>query len=309
MKSGRTYFILKFELFIPKYYYMEIRRVSVRKLVDEILNKFRSELNHYVRISAGVFLFILFFQPFPLKDLNFNNHILFVAGLGALLFCAFLISQGIMMWISRDSLDDTETRQVYPHYLKGLITFLFSSIGSVFYLRYAGNVPINIYIVFKVVLICMVPPVLLDLYHTHSDLRKQVSNLISEKKAVQEKVEKFEEDYLVKSVEFRSENVNENFILHIAEIAFIRSADNYIEIFYKEGVTFKKKLIRNTLKNVEQQIKPYSNFLRCHRISIVNIHYVESLKLINNNYWLIIKGFDEKLPVSRQYLLKLRESL
>ena len=36
------------------------------------------------------------------------------------------------------------------------------------------------------------------------------------------------------------ENANENFSLLIAEIAFIRSADNYVEIIYKEGVTYKR---------------------------------------------------------------------
>jgi DNA-binding LytR/AlgR family response regulator len=281
----------------------------VSKKLDEIVSKFRSELSLYVRISAGIFLFILFFQPFPLNDMSFNNHILFVAGMGGLVFCSFIAAQAIMLRINGKSFDDTDTRQVYPPYLNGLIILVLSTVASIFYLRYVGNVNINFYIVFKVVLICMVPPVLQDLHHTNSDLRKQITKLISERKAVQEKVEKFEEDYLNKSVEFRSENVNENFMLHIAEVAFIRSADNYVEIFYKEGVTFKKKLIRNTLRNIEQQIKPYSNFLRCHRICIVNVHYIESLKLINNNYWLIIRGFEDKLPVSRQYLLKLKESI
>ena len=86
-----------------------------------------------------------------------------------------------------------------------------------------------------------------------------------EKKTVQKQIEKYEEDYLNKSVEFISENITENFSLLIAEVVLIRSADNYVEIVYKEGDTFKKKLIRNTMKNIEQQIKQYSNFLRCHR--------------------------------------------
>ena len=80
-------------------------------------------------------------------------------------------------------------------------------------------------------------------------------------------------------------------------------------ILNKEGDNYKKKLIRNTLKNIELQIKQYSNFLRCHRICIVNLHYIEKLVRYNNNHWLSIKGFEEPVPVSRQYLLKIKEAL
>ncbi|MGB8489854.1 MAG: LytTR family DNA-binding domain-containing protein, partial [Bacteroidales bacterium] len=149
----------------------------------------------------------------------------------------------------------------------------------------------------------------LYLYDTIQGLKLRMDSLVSEKKTVQKQVERYEEDYLNKSVEFISENINENFSLPMADIAFIRSADNYVEIVYKEGESFKKKLIRNTLKNIEQQIKQYSNFLRCHRICIVNMHFIEKLNRNNESYSLTIKGFNEQIPVSRQYLLKLKEAL
>jgi DNA-binding LytR/AlgR family response regulator len=178
-----------------------------------------------------------------------------------------------------------------------------------FYLRYVGSVHINFFISFKVIILCAVPPVILSIYDTMATLRQQNDLLIVEKKIMQKQVEKYEEDYLNKSVEFISENTNENFTLPIGDVTFIRSADNYVEIVFREGETFKKKQIRNTLKNIEQQIKPYSNFLRCHRICIVNIHFIEKLQRNNESHWLTIKGYNEQLPVSRQYLLKLKESL
>jgi DNA-binding LytR/AlgR family response regulator len=90
-------------------------------------------------------------------------------------------------------------------------------------------------------------------------------------------------------------------------VAFIRSADNYVEIVYRESEVSKKKLIRNTLKNIEQQIKIYSNFTRCHRICIINTHFIDRLEKSADNHWIIIKGYDEKIPVSRPYLLKIKE--
>jgi DNA-binding LytR/AlgR family response regulator len=126
---------------------------------------------------------------------------------------------------------------------------------------------------------------------------------------MQKQVEKYEEDILNKSIDFPSENNSEKLTLQVSEVALIKSADNYVEIIYKEGNNFKKRLVRNTMKNVELQIKQYSNFLRCHRVCIVNLHYIEKLNRSNHNHWLTIKGFDEPVPVSRQYLLKLKEAV
>lgn len=277
--------------------------------LDPLLANVISELGLYVRISAGIFLFILFFQPFPLPELSFNNHIIFVAGIGGIIFSSLIVAHSLKLLISGNENNDTESRQILPASMSSIIFFLTSSLAIVFYLRFVGSVQINFLIVFRVVLICIAPPAILNIYHSRTSLKNQITSLISERKIVQQKVEKFEEDYLNKSVEFRSENINETFVLHIAEVAFIRSADNYVEIVYKEGAAFRKKLIRNTLKNVEQQIKQYSNFLRIHRICIVNVHFIENLKLINNTYWLALKDYDEKLPVSRQYLLKLKEAI
>jgi len=161
----------------------------------------------------------------------------------------------------------------------------------------------------KIVFICMVPPLTIRLHDAINELKLQNESLIKEKKIIQSRLDRYEEDYLNKSIEFISEYSSDNLKLLIADIAIIKSADNYVEITFREGEGFNKKLIRNTLKNVEQQIKPYTNFIRCHRTCIVNAHFIEKLNRNYNSHWLSIKQYDEKVPVSRQYLLKIREIL
>jgi len=141
------------------------------------------------------------------------------------------------------------------------------------------------------------------------ELKQQNESLIAEKKKLQNEVANCEEDNLNKTIEFNVENSSENFKLMNSEIAFIKSADNYIEIVYKEENNFKKKLIRNTLKNIELQIKQYPDFIRCHRTCIVNTLYIEKLNKGYGNHWLAIKEYSEPIPVSRQYLLKIKEAL
>ena len=280
--------------------------------MDKKLNQFilllNKELEVFLSISFGIFLFVLFFQPFPLETFDFNNRLIFVAGLSAIVFLFMVLVRVVFAWLFQ-KYHQSDTDSVLPPYLGAFTILALSSVAFAFYLRYVGSVGITFYIMIKVVLICFAPPVVLSLYDLVNDLKLQNESLIAEKKLIQQQVEKYEEDYLNKSIEFMSENNTESLKLLIADVAFIRSADNYVEIVYVESEMFKKKLIRNTLKNIEQLLKSYSNFIRCHRICIVNKHFIEKLNRNYNNHWLTLKGYPEQIPVSRQYLVKLKETI
>src|SRR4030042_5371269 len=259
-------------------------------------------------ISFGIFLCILFFQPFPLDKFDFNNRLLFVAGFGGIVFFFMFLLRIIIPWIIQKN--DQEGDEIAANsYLEGFIILALCSVAFTFYLRYVGSVSISFYIVFKIVLICLVPPVTLRLYDANKGLASKNESLVLERKTIQKQIEKYEEDILNKSIEFISETSAENITLLIAEVIFIQSADNYVELTYADGGNIRKTLIRNTLKNIELQIKPYSNFIRCHRTCIVNMHYIEKLNQDYSSHWITIKGYQERIPVSRQYLLKLRQAL
>lgn len=270
-----------------------------------LLNK---ELGAFLSISFGVFLFVLFFQPFPLDTFDFNNRLIFVAGLAAIVFFFMVLVRAGFAWLFQ-KYEQNDTDSILPPYIGAFTILTLSSVSFAFYLRYVGSINISFYVMLKVVLICLAPPVALRLYDLVTELKQQNESLINEKKMIQQQLEKYEEDNLNKAIEFVSENNAENLKLLIADVVFIRSADNYVEIVYKEGDSFKKKMIRNTLKNIEQQIKSYSNFIRCHRICIVNTHYIEKLHRNYSTHWLTIIGYSEQIPVSRQYLLKLKETV
>lgn len=275
---------------------------------NQLVKSLNEHLMLFLSISFGIFLFILVFQPFTLDRFDFNNRLLFVAGFGAIVFLFMFLVRIVLSQVIQNN-HQNGNEPVISSYFNGFIILALSSVSFVFYMRYVGFVSISFFIVLKVVLICLTPPVVLRLYDAIKEISQQNESLISEKKILQKRIEKYEEDNLNKSIEFISENNTENLTLLIAEVAFIQSADNYVEIVYKEGDILKKKLIRNTLKNIELQIKQYSNFIRCHRICIVNMHYVEKLDQSYSNHWLTIKGYNDKIPVSRQYLIKLKEAL
>ena len=276
--------------------------------VDQLIDDLKQELGLLLSISFGVFLFVLFFQPFTFDGFDFNNRLLFVAGLGAIVFVIMVVIRIVIPWIFRKN-DQESKVLVLPSYFNAFIILVLSSIAFEFYLRYVGMVHITFFITIKVILVCLAMVLILNFYDLVDELKQQNELLIIEKRSIQRQIGKYEDDLLNKSIDFISENNSENFSVLISEVVVIKSADNYVEIIYKEGNNYKKKLIRNTLRNIELLLKPYSNFIRCHRICIVNLHYIEKLIRSNNNHWLIIKSYGEQIPVSRQYLLRLKEAL
>ncbi|MBN3034534.1 MAG: LytTR family transcriptional regulator DNA-binding domain-containing protein [Bacteroidales bacterium] len=280
----------------------------MNKGLYELIRLFRENLGLFLSISFGIFMFVLFFQPFPLERLDFNNRLLFVAGLGAIVFLFLVLVRIISPWLIQNSRRNSH-EPVLLSFLGGFIIFTLNAVAFAFYLRYVGLVDISFHLMFRVVLICIAPPVILRVCDNIKQLKQQSESLVREKQSLLKRIEKYEEDYLNKSIEFVSEGSSESLNLMVADVVCIKSADNYVEVVYREGDGFNRTLLRNTLKNIEQQISPYSYFVRCHRTCIVNTHHIDKLEWSYHNHWLALKDYDDKIPVSRQYLLKIREIL
>ena len=274
--------------------------------INQLVKHINEELILFLSIGFGMFLFVLFFQPFPINTFDFNNSLLFFAGFGVIVFLMMILVRVGLPWLNPNK-QPLVDESFFPSYLSGFIILTLCTVALSFYLRYVGQVSLSFYSIFKIFVMCIVPPIVLRFYDEITELRKMNAQLLMDKKHIQERIEKYAEDNLNQPITFLSENSTENLTLLIADIVFIKSADNYAEFAYLGGGDFKKKLIRITLKNVEQQLRPYTNFIRCHRICIVNSRFIEKLNKDYHNHWLTIRGFAEEIPVSRQYLLKLKE--
>lgn len=282
----------------------------MNKKLEQIFSLIKEDRKLFLKISFGVFLFILFFQPFAIEHFDFNNRLLIIAGMAIIVFLSMAFVKAALIWIIKSESQTFQDPTVLS-YLAGFIMMVINSVALAFYLRYVGEVSITFYTMFKIILISLFTPVALVILYEISDLKHQIETLSAEKDTIQKGTPQQEQplDYLSKSIVFTSDNATDTLILHVSDVTLIKSADNYVEVAFMENKLSKKKLIRNTLKNVEQLTKPYPNFVRCHRICIVNTLYIEKLQKKFNNYWITMKGSEEQVPVSRQYLVKLKESL
>ena len=78
------------------------------------------------------------------------------------------------------------------------------------------------------------------------------------------------------------ENGNAAFETPINNLLFIQAASNYVEVHYLENGNLKKKLIRNTLSKIEQQL-PFDNLKKCHRSYLANLNLIEKFNSSNLN--------------------------
>jgi len=271
-------------------------------------NSLKEESGRLFMISFGVFLFILFFQPFPLEKLNFDNRLLYVAGFGAITFilaCIILIVMPLLnaKWFK------TSDWESGPPLILSIILLILNATAFGFYIRFVGKSPLTLYLMFKALLVCFLPMIILVILYKNKSqehiilkLQRQNINYISRIREIEKKGEE-------KEINIFSANKSEKLSLKYKNIILIKSADNYIEIFYLENDSTEKKLIRNTLKDIEFQLVHQTNFIRCHRTSIVNLAFVEKLTRNYSGYSLKMSYIEDDIPVSRQYLLLVKEAL
>lgn len=246
---------------------------------------------------------MLFFQPFPIRFTELNSVLVFNAGFGGIIFILLYL---IHLLSKTFRLPEME---VMSHF-NGFILFLLSSVAFTFYLRYVGQAIIDFYSVSKIVLICLAPPAVLWIYRIRNELKQENDLLNRENMLLQNRLRDKNETPMQNIIEFYSADTSSELLkLSISDIVLIKSADNYVEILYLDHDTLRKKLVRNTLKNAEQMLRPFDQFIRCHRTYIIHTVHIERIHLKINSSYVVLKKLDERIPVSRPYVLKLKEAM
>ncbi len=262
----------------------------------------------YISIAISIFLFILFFQPFNADKFEFENKLLFLAGFGIIVLIFLIISQALFLptLLKKEENSNSNSVHVSLYYFFQIAA---TSLAFVFYIRYVGQISITFNTVVRVVFICLSLPVTINLKFWINSSQIRFKKLLLETRLMQDKLKQFSESYTNKHIEIVSENESDNFRIQVSEIVYVKSADNYVEIGYHDEGAVKKKMVRNTLRNVEQQLVEFNNFIRTHRTSLVNIQYIDKLNKNFNTYWLSLDNTKESIPVSRQYLITVKDLL
>jgi hypothetical protein len=102
-------------------------------------------------------------------------------------------------------------------------------------------------------------------------------------------------------IDIPSDNAGENLSLNADDLFYVRSSDNYIEVYYCHRGSITKKLLRSTLKKLESTFEAYPQLFRCHKSYIVNLDKVKHVSGNAQGYKLHLTDSPDPIPVSRQY--------
>lgn len=278
----------------------------MKKVFDQLIPLLKKELGFYLGISFGIAFFVFIFKPFPIENHDDDLRKLFNIGIGIIVFLSMFLVRDIYPCLVKKNSQSNLDSLLFA-ITSGFFIWFINVVAISCYIHIAASLNLSLFILFKILLISLGPPVILRLYDNLAELKHQNELLIQDGIIMQKNMDENDEDNLHKSIEFISEKKSEKFSLKINEILYIKTADNYVEIHFFNGAHVQKKMVRNTLKNIELQISPYPEFVRCHRTCIINSIHIEKLTGNCNHHKMILKGYNELIPVSRRYYLKVKE--
>ncbi len=253
------------------------------------LNK-KSQAIVQMGLLAGIFL--LLFKPFGIVNETGEWFIyLIIGGFGAV----FIISVFIMVWL---------TEKIIPRFFKtwGLIK------AVLWYLLLIVIAGLNNYLYksfwmdFKdfswqgyVLVTGRTAAILLLVYILWLGLRKY-KVLLRRKYSEQRKI-------------ITAEN-GDSFELRLNDVLFLKSDDNYVDVYLKTARTYRVVTIRSSLKFLESQFSsPLSSIQRCHRSYLVNLSRVRMVGSSSRSMSLYCVEVDKYIPISRRHTNSIKNRL
>lgn len=109
-------------------------------------------------------------------------------------------------------------------------------------------------------------------------------------------------------VRLTSENAKEILNLKLSDLLYLASDDNYVAVHYLTETGPKKKLLRNTIKSVDE-LALHPALYRCHRSYLINLYHLKHFKGTTQQGQLELEQVDTPIAVSRRYIQALRDQL
>ena len=95
--------------------------------------------------------------------------------------------------------------------------------------------------------------------------------------------------------------------ISVKDLIYIESEGNYIKVTYLHDGNVQQKMIRNTLKQIEQMVLSFNHIIRCHRAFLVNTHQVIKIDGNARGYYLTLRNCSQEVPVSRAYTTLIKQ--
>ncbi|MCK5145608.1 LytTR family transcriptional regulator DNA-binding domain-containing protein [bacterium] len=105
----------------------------------------------------------------------------------------------------------------------------------------------------------------------------------------------------------QSETGKEHLKIRKNDLLFIKSIDNYVEVWWEEGDKYHKDILRSSLKKIEKMLPELPELFSCHRGYLINTDKIKKINGNSRGYLLRLSDIDEGIPVARRSSRQLRE--
>lgn len=266
---------------------------------------FNDDLKHNSKIifftSLGVFVFLFLFQPFDIETLPIRVRYYLMSGFAVITFLA--LSLHLLIIPSLFPKKFSSAAWSIKKEILWNLWILFTILAGYFLLtNFLGAMKFGFSMVIKLVLTAVVPlSILIIVNHnkmlrSHLKVADELNKRLKESKSFEEKIVYFNSDYQKDSLAIK-----------VNSLLFIRSANNYIEVFWKEGENIKNQMVRCSLLYAEGILKEHKFIFKCHRSFMINISYIDRIEGNSQEYKLFFENVSFPIPVSKNSVSKLKE--
>ncbi len=253
----------------------------------------------FISVIFGLFLFL--FQPFNINELSLKSKLIISAVISIITFAVLsfnlLVLPSYFFKFFNNDKWNIFKEIIWNTYLLALLTTAF-----IIFLKYTHIASITGITYLKIILIGILPISILVFLNQNRLLKLNLNDAMELNKKILSKLNSGNN-----RVVFESEYKNDSISLIVNTIRLIKSAGNYIEIFWKEKNKIHKHIARIKLQNAEDLLNNYNFIFRCHRKYLINTDYILKAKGNSQGLKLNLKDIDFQIPVSRPYVSKLKE--
>ncbi len=255
----------------------------------------------FISIVLGLFLF--FFEPFNFNTFDFKTK-LTISSIISLITFSVLSFDMIVLPSYFKRIFDSHRWNVLKEFFWNSWLLLTVALGYFIYYLFNPFFEVAPKDVAAIFLISTFAIFILVILNQNRLVKMHLTAAIELNEKLIAKTEKDRDIFL-----FESEYKKDTISLPVSNVRLLKSSGNYVEIYYQENNLIKKHLIRNTLKNVEEQLIKFEFIFRCHRTYLVNTKYIKKALGDPQGIKLIVEGINFPIPVSKNYINKLKELL
>ena len=261
-------------------------------------------------MSTFVFIFLLGFKPFGLDDYH-GGIVELTLGYGLTCFISMSFLNIAFPAVFNNYFSE-EKWTVGKQIMWSIVNVAVIGLANLLYSKYIGiaNFSLQSLISFEIYTVALaIFPLLLFIITNYKRLSSKF-----EKSAVSinhsiDQLQHFIKPNKTDTITIDSDNISEGLSIPLDDLVFIQSSDNYITVHYLQGDKLQAKVLRNTLKSLEIELKQFPHLFRCHKSFLVDLNKVDHISGNAQGYKLHLKQVNELIPVSRSHNKTIKNKL